>query len=307
MPTRRSSSSNAGAARVAAFAGALLVTAMPARALAQACCAGGTAVTPGRLAPHEDLLLGFQEKAGSVLGSYFQNGQYFSQLAGTTELDFEEDLFGAARFLDRGQVALLVPFIETRRANPQQGAQLGGGVGDINLSARYDVVLAGESHWLPGIGVLAGVTAPTGRPAEIANPIDATGIGAFQLNAALALEQTWGPWSASAYGIVAQRTQHGNETLGTQFTFLAAGAYVFENDDTLALSASYAFEGNGTSSAGPVQSANAVTTVTLTGLLPLNDNWRLLGGLYVNPPFDALGSNHPCVAGFTYTIIRTWA
>ncbi len=305
-PPCRSSSGVATGAIVALFFAVTAAT--PGLARAQACCAGGSVITPGRLSMHEDALVGLQEKAGSVLGAYDLSRQYRPQLSGTTELDFEQDVFGALRVLRHGQVAVLVPLIETRRANPQQGAQLGGGVGDINVSARYDFIAAGESHLVPGIALLAGVTLPTGRPPEIANPIDATGIGAFQLNAALAFEQTFGPWLVNANGIVAKRTDHGGETLGTQVTLLAATAYVFRNDAALALSASYAFEGDGTRNGAAVpDSATQITTLSLSGLWPLDDDWRLLGGFFLNPPAAAFGDNHPASAGLTYTIIRSWS
>jgi hypothetical protein len=258
---------------------------------------------------HEDALVGTQLRAGSVVGGYAQNGSYYAQLPGSKELDFEQDVFGAVRVLPRMQVALLVPLVATWRRDPTTPAQLGGGVGDVNLSARYDFVQAGESRVVPGIALLAGVTMPTGTPPEISNPIDATGIGAWQLNAALALEQTFGPWYFSAYGIVARRTQHGDETLGTQLTGLAAGAYVFDNDDALALSVAYAYEGDGTTGSGAdiPGSANGFTTVTLSTLLPINDAWRVIGGLYLNPPLSSLGINHPAVAGLTYGVIWSWS
>ena len=50
---------------------------------------------------HEDTLVGLQEKAGNVLGTYAQTGQYLPLLAGDTELDFEQDLFAAIRVLRR--------------------------------------------------------------------------------------------------------------------------------------------------------------------------------------------------------------
>jgi hypothetical protein len=288
---------------------ALTVCSTPTRSFAQACCAGGTVITPGRLAMHEDALVGIQEKAGTVLGSYSQTGQYVP--LGSSELDFEEDLFGAVRVLQRGQLALLVPLVQTRRSipDPMNGAEFGGGVGDINLSARYDFISAGESHILPGIALLAGLTMPTGRAPDVVAPIDATGIGAYQLNAALALEQTWGPWLVNATGIVAKRTDYGQETLGTQVTLLAAGAYTFDNDAALAVSLSYAFEGDGTydSGADATGSFKRVTTVSLSGLWPIDDRWRLLGGLYLNPPSSSFGANQPSSAGLTYTIIRSWS
>jgi hypothetical protein len=307
---RSSCSSAAGRAWLALLAG-LAVGSVSARASAQACCAGGTVITPGRLAMHEDALVGLQEKAGSVLGTYTPGSQYLPQLAGDTELDFEQDLFAALRVLRRGQLALLVPLVETRRATPALGAQFGGGIGDVNISGRYDFVLAGESHVLPGIALLAGVTVPSGTPPESATPpllSNATGLGAYQLNAALALEQIWGPWLVNATGIVAQRTSHGGETLGTQVTLLAACAYTFDDDAALGLSASYAFEGDATSNGADVpESFKRVATLSLSGLWPVSDTWRLLGGLYINPPVNAFGANQPAVAGLTYTLIRSWS
>ena len=191
-------------------------------------------ITPARLQIHEDALVGFDAKLTSVTGSFDTGSRYIPSPAGDTELDLEQDLFGAVRFLRRGQAALLVPAVETRRATPQLGAQGGGGVGDVNASARWDFVLARESWIVPGIAVLAGVTAPSGKAPDAATPplfSDATGIGAWQLQAALALEQTWGPWLANLTAIAAKRTEHGGETLGTQYTLLAAGAYIVPERD----------------------------------------------------------------------------
>jgi hypothetical protein len=307
---RRSRSSSNRTTRFAILAG-LALASSPRTVLAQACCAGGSAITPGRLAMHEDALVGVQEKASSVLGSYDLGGQYHPQLPGDTELDFEQDLFAAVRLLQRGQLALLVPLVETRRATPSLGAQFGGGIGDINVSGRYDFVAAGESHVVPGIALLAGVTLPTGRsPEDAAPPLlsNATGIGAYQLNAALALEQIYGPWLINATGIVAKRTDHGGETLGTQVTLLFAGAYVFDNDAAVALSASYAFEGDATRGGADLpDSAKAISTLTLSGLWPINDTWRILGGVFLNPPATSFGANQTGGAGLTYTLIRSWS
>src|SRR6201999_23593 len=111
----------------------------------------------------------------------------------------------------------LAPIIETWRETTLDGGHLGGGIGDVNLSARYDFVVAGESLYVPGVALLAGVTAPTGRASESARArlaVDATGIGAWQANVALALEQTFGPWLLNATAIVAKRTPRFGQTLG---------------------------------------------------------------------------------------------
>lgn len=258
----------------------------------------------------EVALVGLQQKASSVFGSYDLHHHYVPSPAGDTEGDFEQDLFGAVRVLDRGQVALLVPFVETRRATPQLGPQVGRGVGDVNASARWDFRYGASPGWLPGIALLAGVTFPTGRPVSDATPpqfADATGTGAVQINGALALEKTTGPWLLNLTGIVAKRMEHGGETLGTQFTFLAAGAYTFTDDTALAVSLSYAFEGDASAGGASVPySAHAVTTATVSGLWLLNDTWRLLAGVYASPPIDGAGNNQPAAGGVTLTLVHAW-
>jgi hypothetical protein len=268
-------------------------------------------VTPGRLEVHENALVGLQVKAAAVVGSYATDGRFVASGAGDSEQDFEQDLLGAVRWSRRGQAALLVPLVETRRATRPDGSHFGGGIGDVNLGARYDFVLAGESLYVPGVALLAGITFPTGRPVELSTPplaVDATGVGAFQGNVALALEQTFGSWLVNATGIVAARTPRFGETLGTQVTFLAAGAYTFANDMALALAASYAFEGDATTSGGAdvASSSKRLTTVTLSGMWPFADGWRLLGGVFVEPPVDALSSDQTSSTGLTLTVIRSW-
>jgi hypothetical protein len=39
----------------------------------------------------------------------------------------------------------------------------------------------------------------------------------------------------------------------------------------------------------------------------VTDSWRLLGGVYIDPPIDGLGSNQPAVGGLTLTVIRSWS
>jgi hypothetical protein len=295
-----------------ALALALTASTAVAVAHAQACCAGGSVVTPGRLELHEDALVGVKASIAAAFGSFDTNGRYIPSPSGDYEDDFEQDLFGAVRVLPRGQVALLVPLVQTLRATPSNGSHFGGGIGDVNLSARYDFVGAGQSRYVPGIALLAGITFPTGRPVESATPplaVDATGIGAFQASIGLGVEQTFGPWFASATGIVAERTPRFGERLGAQVTLLAAGAYTFPNDVAFAVALSYAFEGDVTASNGAdlPSTSKRLTTVSLSVLWPIHDAWRLLGSLYINPPIYTLGNNQLAAAGMTIAVIRSWS
>jgi len=293
---------------------ALLAWGCEGRARAQACCAGGSALTPGRLAPHEAFLVGGQARAASVFASFDGDGHYATPPAGTTEVDLEQDLFAAVRFLKRAQAAVLVPIVQTHRQTRANGGEFGGGFGDVNVSARYDFTLAGGSPIVPGIGVLAGLTLPTGTPPDSAtHPLatDATGIGAFQGNVGLALEQTYGPWLVNATVLVAKRAARNvqgiHSLLGTQTTALVAGGYTFSNEAAIVLVGSFAIEGNATiDGEEQAKSSRRILTTSLAGLLPLNDHLRLTGSLFLNPPIPMLGRNLPATAGLTVGAVYAW-
>ena len=299
---------------LAACAAATAIMLSSSHAFAQACCAGSSALTPGRLAMHEDALVGMQTRAGVATGSFGDAGNFSGTPSGSSEYDFEEDAFGAARVFDRGQVALLVPFVETARKNPQE-SELGGGIGDVNLSVRYDFSLAGRSQVVPGIAILAGETFPTGTSPNRARhqlATDATGTGAFQGNGGLAVEQTFGPILLQSAAILAVRAPYAaagvNETLGPQLTTLFGAAYTFKNEAAVALSLTYTLESaatiNGIEAPG---SARHVANVGASGIYPLSDTLRLQGGLYFNPPLAPFGRNQPTTAGMTIGVVRSWS
>jgi hypothetical protein len=266
-------------------------------------------VTPGRLAIPEDALVGVQVRAADIFGSFRNDGTYV-RARDATEWDFEQDLFGALRIAPRAQLALLVPVVETYRRFPAV-SDFGGGFGDINLSGRYDFVLAGESRVIPGIAALGGVTFPTGRADETGDPnhplaADATGIGAYQVNLGLALEQTEGPWLFGLTGLYAKRTsrtvQGMTTSLGAQWTMLAAAAHTFPNDAAVALLASYAIQVDSGEALG-----RRIPLLTLSGLYPVADQWRLLGAMFFTPPILPVGRNTPANVGLMFTAIRSWS
>jgi hypothetical protein len=290
----------------------------PATARAQACCAGTGAVTPGRLGVLEDALVGLEAKAGLVAGSFDPGGRPVASPPGAGEVDLEQDAFGALRVLSRGQVSLLVPVVETWRQS-RGSAEAGGGIGDVNANVRYDFLLAGASRVVPGLAVLAGVTFPTGTPADAPGlgpqETGATGIGAWQFNLGLAAEQVFGPWLVNATGIVAQRTERTvgtgatavHEMLGLQWTALAAVAYTFESDAALAFSASEVIEGDAsTNGADTPGSGRRLLTLSLSGLLPLGPDYRLQGALVDNPPIPAASEGQAADVGVTFTAVRSW-
>jgi hypothetical protein len=304
-------------ALAAALAGALL--AFSGQALGQACCAGGSAITPARLQLHEDWAIGLETHATVITGS-FLGTSYVSSPSGSNEVDLQEDLLATARFLERGQVSLDVPVLATYRADTGI-SDFGGGLGDINLGARWDFITAAESVHFPGIAVLLGVTVPTGRPADApsasALAANATGIGAFQLNGGVALEKIFGDHVlVDLTGLVSQRLprtvevagQTIQETLGLQLFAIAAVGWVFNSGIGVAVSGTFTGELDAVLNGARVpQSGRSLTTISLSGSLPINDNWRLQGSIFDDPQISGLGANQPIGTGLTFTVLRTWS
>jgi hypothetical protein len=289
-----------------ALAAAAVCAAAP-RAYAQACCTGGAAYAPTRLALHEDWLVGAIARATDQRGTFDATGSYAGTPGGYSELGFEEDLAATARVLDRGQVGLLLPFVETRRLAPPI-AESGGGLGDVSLSLRWDILRAGESVTVPGVALVGAVTAPSGRSPEAARfPLgsDATGTGAWQGALGAAVEQVFGRVSVNAtatLGASTARTVGGvSGQLGPQGQLFLSGAYSFPSVFTLA----YLRSGD-SSVAGATKpgTGRSLATASAIAAIPLSDTWRASVLLFHDLPI--LGENHPVALGGTLSLFRVW-
>jgi hypothetical protein len=289
-------------------------------ALAQACCAGASTLTPARLTALEDAAVGLQLQFAAITGSFDGNRHYIPNPAGASEQDFAENIFGTVRFLKRGQVSLLVPFVQTRRTfagapGQPEDVEFGGGIGDINLGARWDFLLAKETKYWPGVAVLAGVTFPTGKAVDQVqgSSTEATGIGAFQATAGAALEQAYGHILVNLTGLISQRFERhvGSiaETLGPQFSGLGAVGWAFHYNQGIAAIISYTGEGNAVFNAQSVPgSGRAATNVGFSGGTPLwDDDWRFQGSVTYALPFDGLGRAQPVGLTLTASILRAFS
>jgi hypothetical protein len=259
------------------------------------------------------VLFGLQLRASSLLGSYDRGGRYQPSASGTSEQSFEQQLIASLRVLGRAQLAVVVPFVETRRSVSGR-SEVGGGLGDLNVGLRYDILDARRSALVPGVALLAGVTLPTGVPVESAHNLlatDATGVGALQVNAGVALEQIYGAWTVSIAGLVAKRLARDvgglEETLGIQWTLIGAGAYAFDSEVALAASLAYSVEGN--ASIDDIEqpaTGRRLMTLTASTVVPLSDAIRVQGALFVSPPGSSLGANQNALAGVSLMAVYTW-
>ncbi len=270
-------------------------------------------LTPARLTPLDDALVGLQLRGARIVGSFNKSGGYIGAPDGATELDLEQDLIGTVRVLGRGQLSLMIPFVQTMRS-ASGTSEFGGGIGDLALSARYDFVVAGEHRWLPGIALLAGVTFPTGKPPESASQLlgtDATGTGAFQGTVGIAFEQIWGHVFANVTVLALQSaTRHVSgvsEKLGFQGTASAAAGWVFDSGGALGLNLVAMRSADAVQDGQTVpDSARGRTLLGLAGAFPLSDRWRLQGTFISDLPFQNMGKNEPAGIGLSFLLMRTW-
>jgi hypothetical protein len=286
--------------------------ARPRQANAQACCAGGTVVTPARLAVHEDWAVGLQLRARTNPGSFSSGGQY--RASNGADQIFEQDFAASARVLDRAQVGILVPMIQAHRS---AGDTWGSGLGDLSLSARYDLLLPAQALYLPGLGILVGTTIPTGTPPDSAsNPLVGTGDGTYDATVGLNAEKAFGHVYTALNGWLTHRFSRTvsvpgatpiTQSFGMRWTLLAVASYVFDSEAALGVQLSTMNEGVATID-GVVDPTTRlrVTTVGLVGVVPVRDNWRVQGSLFSDVMISSFGRNEPVGYGLTAAIVRVW-
>ena len=256
-----------------------------------------------------------QGRGKSVLGAFDGGGDYRGNAAGDSEWDLEQDLFGVARVLDRGQVALLMPFIETRRTAPGV-VDAGGGIGDIAVSARYDFLASGERRIFPGIALLAGLVAPTGR-VDSATPAGVTGKGSFQGSIGIAVEQAYEPFFVTVNALIGFRTPRNvaagvRESFSPELTGVVAAGRVLPHTASLGVYLSVLGHGVNSYDGGPDRGPIAGTDLLLltTGLAAttsLSDQWRVQSTAFWDLPIAGFGRNVPTAGiGASVSIIRLW-
>lgn len=293
----------------AAIAIAILVAARGAHA--QACCAGGNALTPGRLPEDEWLLFGLQTIARPNMGSFGADGRWVGRPAHAQELDVEWDVYGSWRTpYKRLQASVLAPFLLTTRA-VKGDAAAAFGFGDLNAALRLDAI--DPNGAIPGLAILAGATFPTGVAPESSTArlaVDATGTGTFRATLGPALEwKGHGPWVIDA---IVLATFHAPRTVGGYEHVRAPGligtvaaTHVFEGGASVGASLAYSIEWDTFVDGKAVpNSTRRVMRVGLYGLAPLGKGFRLQGGLAIDPPIPYLGQNESANAALTVGLQR---
>lgn len=284
------------------------------QALAQACCAAGAAVSPGRLALHEIALVGIQLTPAWGLGSYDAAGDFHGKEPGARQLDLTLTPFFTVEIVNRLQFGVSVPFVMSVRKGRESDQELGGGIGDVATNARYDFIRDGEFRYVPGLALLASVTAPTGRTPEAAkNDLgsDATGLGVWQWSAGLWCERSFGSWLISGAALVSARSSRTvsdlKSQLAPQITGLVAVGYSFTESFGVAGFGSYSAEGKVRIDGEPTEgTAKRLLRLNLASSLNVRELWRFQAGVFLDPPIDKVAQNQLSSTGVLLSMMRTW-
>lgn len=292
-----------------ALAAMALVLGAERTALAQACCVAPGAAGVTRLAAEEDALAGLDARAQTSVGTLDASGRYRSNR--TRDLALEQRLFGTVRVLSRGQIATTVPIVETVKGAESTSAA-GGGLGDLQLSTRWDLLYSSASR--PGFALLAGASAPTGRPPERAeDPLGAgaTGTGTTQGWGGFAIEHIRGPWLYGGSMLVMMRAPRDigpiHSSLAPRFTTALMGAHAWTSGLAVSLGASWDVEDRARAN-GAVVSGSARRALRVTSALQvrLGDEARLVASIYAIPPVPAVTAGEASSVGVSVAVVRPW-
>jgi hypothetical protein len=298
---------------IGALLSVAVVVCAPAIARAQACCAAASAIGIARLAPHENAVVGVLARSTFLFASIGPDGKYVASPANTLEVDLEQDIAATMRVLEHGQLTVVVPVVETYRTVPGL-TDLGGGIGDVQLGARYDFVETGQSRRWPGIALAWSLTVPTGiAPESASGPLaaNATGTGGVQASGQLALERTFGDTFLHLSGSAVWRAPRVVAGLHTQrgpalTAFAAAGTTFLKGDLVGAVTLGYTAEMAARTEGVLVpESGHEGTRVGVSGGYSISFDWRVQGSLFGDLPFAPLSRNQPLGAGLSLMLLRS--
>lgn len=159
------------------------------------CCMSATAFGMGRLLIWEDFAVGLRTSLSPTLGAWNPEGEW-APYRDFDELEWRSELWGLVGVARRWSVFARVPAVVLERST-SQASDVGGGIGDVSLGGRFEILEIGEYEELPAVAMTLAVTAPTGRAVHEARTplaVDVTGRGAWVIAAGLSAEYTRLPW-----------------------------------------------------------------------------------------------------------------
>jgi hypothetical protein len=174
--------------------GLLVATPLPARAAP--CCVSATSFGVGRLLIWEDFATGLQLSHARILGEWDQQSRLRRNPAEYSEGLSLAQPWAILRLHQRIELQGWVPILVNDRWSGDVH-QVAGGVGDVGMASRFQVLGIGEYQGLPSFAVTVGGIAPAGRRVEQTSPplfAGTTGRGTWGGSLAIETEVAHMPW-----------------------------------------------------------------------------------------------------------------
>jgi hypothetical protein len=286
--------------RALTVAALLVALAAPSVARAAACCMSASAIGVGRLRIWEKFAVGLSLSAETGFGHWDADGDWTRWGDSYSEQVYSGRLWGLVGFGRRTSVWVQAPVLLNHRSTGAL-SQTGGGFGDLNLGARYEVLSVGEIRELPAIALTAGIVLPTGRATDSATTtlgVDATGRGATALTGGLSLELTRLPLfvrfdtAATVPLPTGLRGDGPRERLGTEVEIALIGGAEVHRGVVLSLRA-HAMWARPAHRDGKALARSKAREVglTLAGSVELTPHWTLQASLAQTLLGNRLGAN----------------
>ena len=284
-------------------------------AAASACCGSGHGLGQ-RLAPSERAAVNLSFRFSDRFGSHGHAGAFSFAPSGTLDTESRAELGCLLAPVPRLQLGLVAPVLLNVRGF-RDDTSVGGGLGDISFSARFDIVSLSTTSAFPAIALTAGLGLPTGRSAAQAkDPLatDATGLGAVEVRPGLFVEKNWDGEAmaivSASVGLRAPMTGARGERieLGPRARFVAAAGPVFASG--WSLSAGLVHERESAPSMGGVVTPSADrrrTAALLFAAYDLSERFTALASLEVDLPASSLGKNEPSNVAFSFGLRRAFS
>lgn len=290
-----------------------LVAALPARA--SACCMTTGLFGVGRLGLWEESAVGLRSSGAETFGAWAADGSWRPNPAGWFDGELRLDAYALLRLAERSQIHVMVPVFENLRG-VDDDVVLGGGLGDVELGVRHELLTVGEHELLPALGVTASVLLPSGvRPEEATAryDADATGRGAFGAAGAVSVEESFGKAYArvdlggTVYAPFMRVDLRQLQRYGPTLAAAASAGGTVLDGLLLGVMAGVAYD-------LPVlideeEQVDSAATAASAGLLAswsVTPHWTLLANLSSGLFLDALGQNRPGRVALSLGVRHAW-
>lgn len=295
--------------------GFVFLVALPRVTQGAACCGTGHGLGQ-RLGPGETAAITFSTRFADRFGSYDPTGQFFTIPSNNFDGDVRADVSVVFAPISRLQVGLTAPLVLNIKHFGGEG-DLGGGLGDLTFSGRFDIFPLDTTKPRPAIAFTTSLLLPTGRSANEATHVfgaDATGLGVAEVRPGLFLEKSFaGKASLVVAGSVGFRSEMNEPpavkmALAPRWRLLAAAGPVFESGLSVSMGGLVEYEAAPTIGGMTMVDAQRYRLATLGFVgYDLPRRFTLLGSVELDLPLNHLGKNELAAVAIAIGLRRSFS